>query len=201
MAAADNLGRVLLVDAASATVLRVFKGYRDAHCAWLSLQFPAIQPSTSSALASAAGARPADHEGVLMSSQPVDNSSNAAVEGVSRLAATTVASGTQELQGSQVSVAAIYGPGSERLYLAVCAPRRSVIEVWEVPQGARICSLKIGPDCCMIALSPVFGHAELFHMNSRVKKSTKPLSSCWVLNCAQGWLWSLEDAVRARLSM
>ncbi|GBF88261.1 rab3 GTPase-activating non-catalytic subunit [Raphidocelis subcapitata] len=34
LAAADNLGRVLLVDGASMVVLRMWKGYRDAQCGW-----------------------------------------------------------------------------------------------------------------------------------------------------------------------
>jgi hypothetical protein len=38
LAASDNLGRVLVIDAvASCLVVRIFKGYRDAQCAWITL--------------------------------------------------------------------------------------------------------------------------------------------------------------------
>jgi hypothetical protein len=36
-ALSDNLGRVLLIDVDDATVLRIFKGYRDAQCGWVTL--------------------------------------------------------------------------------------------------------------------------------------------------------------------
>lgn len=51
-AAADSLGRVMLVDVAAASVIRMFKGYRDAHCCWLLLppsrpRDPALERSSA----------------------------------------------------------------------------------------------------------------------------------------------------------
>lgn len=189
MAAADNLGRVQLLDASSATVLRVFKGYRDAHCAWLSLQLPARQPPSGQRQPELAG----------HSAAAVEDKGRACMEGAVSEAGAAASARRVRAERQEVGSRQSGGLGraGERLLLAVHAPKRAIIEVWEVPYGSRLCSLKVDADCCMIPVAPVFGSGQVPRNGSRTKGSQKlEPSRCWLLDCAHGGLRSLDDAVR-----
>ncbi len=103
-------------------------------------------------------------------------------------------------QGFSSAQGSLAGSG-ERLLLAIHAPKRQIIEVWEAPHGVRLCSLKAGPDCLLVPAAPVFGGGQAPHVGSRrAGGSPAPSrSGCWALECTHGWLWSLDDAVRAAL--
>lgn len=90
-----------------------------------------------------------------------------------------------------------YTAAGEQLFLAVHAPNRRAVEVWEMTYGPRLCSIKVGPECCMLSAAPVFGKGQSQHREDLVAQWPR---KCWLLDCQQGQLQSLEDAVLTALS-
>lgn len=201
---------MLLIDAASAAVLRVLKGYRDAQCAWLCLRLP---PRVTSTDASCAGtstsgllSNPADslnsqqpHERHHISMIGQDQYSGSRDGG--GLGSSGVSSHRSLPMASGMLAAGPPGSSddgaSDQLFLAVHAPKRGAVEVWETVYGPRLCSIKTGPDCCMLSAAPMFGlgqqqHREYLQAGREIR--------CWMLDCQQGNLWSLEDAVMAAVT-
>eukprot|EP00741_Cyanophora_paradoxa_P008557 tig00001339_g8282.t1 len=99
LACADSLGRVLLADAPTFLLLRVFKGYRDAQVAFIDGPSAAEGAGSRASFASPARASP--------TSRPLA----AAPEGQSA--------------------------APRPLHLVIHAPRRGLVEVWDVPFGKR----------------------------------------------------------------
>jgi len=97
-AVADSLGRVLLIDVHAVVVVRLWKGYRDAHCLFLEA--------------------------------PVDGSADYADPQKEYLL-------SQRRQNF-------------RLCLAIHAPRRGVIEVWQVRHGGRVAVIRDGESCRLL---------------------------------------------------
>ncbi|BDA44097.1 probable rab3 GTPase-activating protein non-catalytic subunit [Coccomyxa sp. Obi] len=205
-AVTDNLGRVLLIDAASAAVLRIFKGYRNAQCAWLCLQAP-MRPSHASA--SAAGQQSgskADGPSSLKANQSYEKQQHRSLDSLAD---------SEQPGTSACNVGSVASPGraaqwhatwppdgsdtaaGEQLFLAVHAPNRRAVEVWETAYGPRLCSIKVGPECCMLSAAPVFGKGQRLH---RENLAAQRPGKCWLLDSRQGQLQSLEDAVLAALS-
>lgn len=96
-AIADSLGRVLLVDVNAVVVVRLWKGYRDAHCLFLEA--------------------------------PVDGSADYADPQKKHLS----------LRRQQY-----------RLCLAIHAPRRGVIEIWQMRHGGRVAVIRDGESCRLL---------------------------------------------------
>ncbi len=78
------------------------------------------------------------------------------------------------------------------------APKRGAVEVWEMTYATRVCSIKTGPDCCMLSAAPVFGRGQQQHHREHVHVERS--NQCWMLDCQKGHLWSLEEAVMAAVS-
>ncbi|KAH8937404.1 hypothetical protein BDL97_16G026700 [Sphagnum fallax] len=97
-AVADSLGRVLLVDVHAVVVVRIWKGYRDAHCLFLEA--------------------------------PVDGSASYGDLNHPYL----LSQKRQEF----------------RLCLAIHAPRRGVVEVWQMRHGARLANIRVPESCCLL---------------------------------------------------
>ena len=195
---------MLLIDAASAAILRILKGYRDAQCAWLCLRLP---PRSLGASASAPGRHsvPANslrlqqHEGDHLSMNGQDQSAGKrdggdfGGVGLSSSRSQPMASGRHAAGPPGSSD----GGANEQLFLAVLAPKRGAVEVWETAYGPRLCSIKTGPDCCMLSAAPMFG---LEQQQRRGEVQAGHGGRCWMLDCQQGHLWSLEDAVMAAVT-
>ena len=81
-----------------------------------------------------------------------------------------------------------------RLLLAVHAPRRGVVDVWQAVHGPRLCSIKAGPHCCMLTAPPLFGLGDM-----RGAADGAPQSACCLLDCVSGQLLDLTQAVAAAL--
>lgn len=184
--AADSLGRVLLIDSVTATVLRVFKGYRAAQCAWLSLPLPRSRQQDAAMPDQAAG------------SMHGSDRHRKADEG----AASSSSAKRRHVESGEVRQQARgLGESEERaeqqLCLALHAPWRGVIDVWAMTHGDKVCSLSAGPACCLLPGPPVFGATE------RSARGTGPRGGAggmqqqgaWMLNCANGTLRSVEAAV------
>ena len=207
-AAADSLGRVLLVDCPTATVLRVFKGYRAAQCAWVALALPPGCGARSLADL-APGTRAHDQN----DNRNIDRNTDK-----ERLFDQLDLLGKRRLQSGAGGVAGRHTESGEcrqqargfaeeqgperQVCLAVHAPWRGVIDVWATAHGPKLCSLGAGPECCMLPAPPVFGRAQQLAHNTGGPCEAAPDEArrAWVLNCASGELWSVEDAVAAALS-
>ena len=82
-----------------------------------------------------------------------------------------------------------------RLLLAVHAPRRGVVDVWQAVHGPRLCSVRAGRNCCMLTAPPLFG------LGAAAGAACDPsYSSCYMLDCASGQLQSMSEAVASTLS-
>ena len=185
--AADSLGRVLLLDSATSAVLRVFKGYRAAQCAWLSMPLPQQGQQQEHA---APMAEPVTNAAELRGEDPAahahhDKRSRHLESGASRQDAW--------LADAQER------PEQQQLCLALHAPWREVVDVWAMTHGSKVCSLRAGPDCCMLAAPPVFGRSAAQQQQQGGQGTRNGAAGglqqdAWMLNCASGKLWSLEGA-------
>ncbi len=204
-AVTDNLGRVLLIDAASAAVLRVLKGYRNAQCAWLCLQAP-TRPSHASAIAAGQhSSSKADGPNSLNANQSNETQQHRSLDSLAdseQPGQSAYDMGSIASPGRAAQWHATWPPDTsdtaagELLFLAVHAPNRRAVEVWETVYGPRLCSIKVSPECCMLSAAPVFGKGQAQHRENQAAQPRK----CWLLDCQQGQLQSLEDAVIAALS-
>lgn len=102
-AVTDSLGRILLIDTLALVVIRLWKGYRDAHCFFIEV--------------------PIDHNAASTSRRP-----------------------PRENKGKHDYV----------LCLAIHAPRRGVIEIWKLRDGARVSVVKCGSGCRVIEPASLF---------------------------------------------
>jgi Rab3 GTPase-activating protein regulatory subunit N-terminus len=100
VATADSYGRVLLLDTHSCTVLRMWKGLRDAHCGWLQ----AVER----------------WEGGRVVEVLCDSSSSSSAEAIAAAAAATATSREGLQSGSGLRIG---------LYLVILAPQRGFVEV------------------------------------------------------------------------
>jgi hypothetical protein len=187
--AADSLGRVLLIDCVSATVLRVFKGYRAAQCAWLSLPLPRSRQQESAPPDQAAG------------SMHGPERRRQADEGAASNSAKRRHVESGEVRQQARGMGGCEERAQQQLCLALHAPWRGVIDVWAMTHGEKVCSLSAGPGCCLLAGPPVFGAAE---RSSRATGSGggtgMQQQGAWMLNCANGALRSVEAAVLEALA-
>ena len=81
-----------------------------------------------------------------------------------------------------------------RLLLAVHAPRRGVVDVWQAVHGPRLCNIRAGPHCCLLTAPPLFGLGDM-----RGAAGGVPQSACYLLDCMNGQLRDLTEAVAAAL--
>ena len=88
-----------------------------------------------------------------------------------------------------------YGEAAgHRLLLAVHAPRRGVVDVWQAVHGPRLCSIRAGPHCCLLTAPPLFGLGDM-----RGAAGGAPQSACYLLDCVSGQLRDLTEDVAAAL--
>ena len=199
---------MLLIDTATAAILQVFKGYRDAQCAWLCLQLPARPMDAHASAATASTACQQSVTADTSNAQPLHEAHlNDHHEGPARTdgrqpAGLGAASSASVDRASERRAAGPPGSSdrgaSEQLLLAVHAPKRGAVEVWEMTYATRVCSIKTGPDCCMLSAAPVFGRGQQQHHREHVHVERS--NQCWMLDCQKGHLWSLEEAVMAAVS-
>ena len=196
----------MLIDAASAAVLRILKGYRNAQCAWLCLQTPR-RPlhASASAAVQQSGSRP-DGPNSLEANQSYEEQQHRSLDSLAdseRPGQSACDVGSIASPGRAAQWQATWPPESsdtaagEQLFLAVHAPNRRAVEVWATAYGPRLCSIKVGPECCMLSTAPVFGKGQ---GQQRENLLAQRFTKCWLLDCQQGQLQSLEDAVLAALS-
>ena len=81
-----------------------------------------------------------------------------------------------------------------RLLLAVHAPRRGVVDVWQAVHGPRLCSIRAGAHCCLLTAPPLFGLGDM-----RGAAGGAPQGACYLLDCVSGQLQDLAQAVAAAL--
>ena len=176
---ADTLGRVILWDIAAVTAIRMWKGYRDAQCAWLML--PEVHPlrpardvrlirRASSSAATSVTAM--DHDGSsAFTSPPSVPATAAAASGRSLTAEASAAAApardiSPAMRGSPEPKArkrkvldaspvnAKPAGRKEALHLVVYAPKRGVVELWPLRQGKRLRSLSCGGSCRLLSADP-----------------------------------------------
>lgn len=167
----DTLGRVVLWDLAAGTALRMWKGYRDAQCAWLVLpevpssRRPAREIRITRRSSSTALPSPMDHDG-SPGSQPVlattAASSESTATAAASAAATAPAARSPETKARKrkaleaVSLKRTTGGSrrNEALHLVIYAPKRGVLELWPLRQGRRLCSMTCSGNCRLLAADP-----------------------------------------------
>ncbi len=202
-AASDALGRVLLVDVASLTVIRVWKAYRNAQMAWLMLDVPAREQHM-----------------VLMEADQLksgaDEEDKAEAEGISTLHAALDAAGgpllahprsgehdgkTQQQQSLQQhgrkrkTISSPERPEARpgmlqhQLCLVLYAKRLGVLEIWPMRYGSRLCSIRCGPDCCLVPNALPFG------MQTRVGSGDSIPFGCQLLAMKSGVMQSVQDLI------
>lgn len=129
-ALADNLGRVILLDVPRRQMLRMWKGYREAQCAWIWAE----PPQTSSRTGSPRGSSPRSSlttSGSRSSStpKPVESCTSSFISNLPLLPGLIVLD-------SQAMP----------LYLVIYAPRRGILEVWHTRHGGRVGIMDVGVD-------------------------------------------------------
>uniref|UniRef100_A0A7S3VKQ3 Rab3-GAP regulatory subunit N-terminal domain-containing protein n=1 Tax=Dunaliella tertiolecta TaxID=3047 RepID=A0A7S3VKQ3_DUNTE len=135
LAALDNLGRVLLVDAASQMgVLRMLKGYRDATCGWLELPNALVQQC----LEAQQGLQQKDSLNCGMQHQGLQQKGSLECDLQQR------SSPNQEVHASGLTLEHPQAPGGTgsclptTLVLVIHAPRKHMVEAWLPPYGPRL---------------------------------------------------------------
>ena len=79
--------------------------------------------------------------------------------------------------------------------LAVHAPRRGVVDVWQATHGPRLCSVRAGAHSCLLTVPPLFGLG-----NAAGVAGMSAHADSYLLDCVTGKLESLIDAVASALS-
>ena len=204
-AASDALGRVLLVDVASLTVIRVWKAYRNAQLAWLMLDVPAMEQHSVSteadqakhdadeedkaeaggnsthhaALDAAGGPPPAQPRFVEHSDEKERQQQPLQQHGRKRK---TISS--PERPGAQ--------PGMlrQQLCLVLYPKRLGVLEIWPMRYGSRLCSIRCGPDCCLVPNALPFG------MQTRVGGGEPIPFGCQLLAMKSGVMQSVQELIK-----
>ena len=168
---ADTLGRVVLWDLAAVTALRMWKGYRDAQCAWLVLpEVPVRRPAQDIRItrrsSSTAIPSPMDHDGSgSPGSQPslattAASPERPAISAISVVATSPAKSPEPKARKRKVLEAvslrgSTAGSGrKDALHLVIYAPKRGVLELWPVRQGRRLRSMTCGGNCRLVAADP-----------------------------------------------
>ena len=203
-AASDALGRVLLVDVASLTVIRVWKAYRNAQLAWLMLDVPAME----------------QHRGVMEADQlksGADEEDKSEAGGNSTQHAALDAAGgpllaqprsvehsdeherqQQPLQQhgrKRKTISSPERPGAQpgmlrqQLCLVLYAKRLGVLEIWPMRYGSRLCSIRCGPDCCLVPNALPFG------MQTRVGSGEPIPFGCQLLAMKSGVMQSVQELI------
>ena len=173
----DTLGRVILWDLAAVTALRMWKGYREAQCAWLMLpETHPRRPARDMRLARRASstatptASPTDHDAsgasvVLPSMSATAAAPDEALTAAASAAAAAMASPPAAGRSPEskvrkrkvleaTSLKASAGGTKEALHLVIYAPKRGVVELWPLRQGKRLRSLTCGGSCRLLAANP-----------------------------------------------
>ena len=88
-----------------------------------------------------------------------------------------------------------YHTAEQRLLLAVHAPRRGVVDVWQAVHGPRLCSIRAGPHCCMLTAPALLGSG-----SAAGAAAASVHADSYLLDCVTGQLESLTDAVGNTLS-
>lgn len=114
-AAADSLGRVLLLDSVSMTVLRIWRAYRGVQLAWLALPVAGMRPCTDTSV----------HRVCAHASATFHPS----------------ADGQCRESGARSSSSGQHAADGLQLHLVMYAPRKGVLEVWQMEHGPCVCKL------------------------------------------------------------
>lgn len=176
VAASDSLGRVVLLEPRTLVVLRVWKGYRDAVCAWVdqpvmsevgSAAGPEIgQPAMTeigSAAAPGMGRIGAEYgQGAGGGAVCCRGGSDPSIApGMARGTGAVGASGSGGSgSGGGVGSGGICGMVQGRASLGVgavlviLAPRREMLELWAVPSGVRLRAVATGAGCVLLGTAP-----------------------------------------------
>jgi hypothetical protein len=223
LAVADNLGRVLLVDAASMEVVRMWKGYRETHCGWLEMPAAAArqllqQHAAAAARCSTAGvATPSS----AVASTPGSRATPAArgqddAMGSSQESPEQAAAGTSAQQQRQQGTAtgsprtpeAGIGPssnaGSSRQELCnalvLYAPKREVVEVWLPGSDTRLAALPVPGTCRLLPCQPAFGLAQALGQQQQQQQQQERVErqhAVHVLECGTGEVWDVGERLVA----
>ena len=171
-AAVDNLGRVLLVAANNGTVLRMWRAYRDAQMAWM------VLPVTTAADPQSTGCQ------IHASGQNVRSQQR-------HLPADLSCPGPPRMSSGQQKAAARL-----QLALVLYAPRKGVVEVWQVEQGPCLCRL-VGVSQRGSLLSPSLP----LRVDADPQKFRRHLLSmlrqCWLVDWASEQLLDVGGAALA----
>ena len=172
----DTLGRVVLWDLAAVTALRMWKGYRDAQCAWLVLpDVPSWRPARdvrmSRRSSSSAVSSPMDHDSsatpdllgtAATSPERIPTASPPAMAPAAAKSLEPKARKRKVLEAVSIKASAAGDGRREALYLVICAPKRGVVELWPLRQGRRLRSISCGGNCRLLAADPALS-AEAGH--------------------------------------
>ena len=203
-AASDALGRVLLVDVASLTVIRVWKAYRNAQLAWLMLDVPALKqprlPMEADQLqtdadeedkAEAGGnsthlaALDADGDALLAQPRSVEHD-----DGNNQQQLPPQQHGRKRKTiSSPERPAAQPGMLRQQLCLVLYAKRLGVLEIWPMRYGSRLCSIRCGPDCCLVPIALPFG------MQTRVATGEPVPFGCQLLAMKSGVMQPVQELI------
>ena len=94
--------------------------------------------------------------------------------------------------------------------LAVYAPRLGRVDVFPARQGSRITSVRTrGGPACLLPAGALFGRGSPLVAGGGARRSglagsglgagDERAGACWVLECASGELWSVDEAVAVAL--
>lgn len=204
LAAADNLGRVLLANGATMTVLHMWKGYRDAQVGWLEVR---QERAAAAATAAAEAAAQCASFGDDTSPRP----SNAAAEtettpkeqrplagGKGRKGKGGQAGGDRPAPAARSSPAVTTSGGGGAAHvalLAVYAPKRQTLDVWEPCSGRLLATRLVGPNAQLLPTQLPLGASAA---DGLLEDCLGRLpTSCFVLEAGTGRLTDVADLLPA----
>ena len=161
--ASDSLGRVLLVDVASLTVIRMWKSYRDAQFGWV------ICTTV----------------GTAKDSQNHEHLSQAHA-GKRRRADSEQQEMPEVIEDTDDTVEAD-APNTASLHLVLYAPRRQALELWQMRHGPRVAITHVENECKLLQQSRAFGlDPEVAEHAESAVESPSSASQCLVLDTQTG---------------
>lgn len=177
LAATDNRGRLLVLDGASSTVIRMWKGYRDVECCWIKWEArgeanhssvhmpPSISAPHSAQTSTRSSHSASPHTGISTPPRCPGHSGLAGASGRSVPPppgqhhrwpsgggeGATSARSSHPGQASAASAHTHPDPApASHLVLLVHAPRRHVVEAWLPRQGRRLAAKQVAQNSCLL---------------------------------------------------
>eukprot|EP00892_Ulva_mutabilis_P006446 jgi/Ulvmu1/4173/UM019_0152.1 len=172
-ACVDEKGRVLLVDTASKCIIRVWKGYRDAHLGWV------VAPVRESTALVAGHAQDVKVPVAMNRKTPTFLS---------------VAAGSHRRPAC--APRAKSRGGSKHMYLVIYAPKCGVLELWPPRMGAKVRSYKCSHSCRLLRTVKPHDNFDTFTPGPNAMHVEFALETdCMLLDMSCGRMFRISSAL------